>query len=143
MRGMVAGEPIKTGAASKEYEDGHERTFGTPDPAFPRGRRFRWDPELKKLVPAGGMTEAQAQHAAVMVGRFYENQHALDPQKTDIGSRRKHREYMKANGLTIATDFTEQWKKDSLEKERIRKGEHDRKERREQVDRAWHKVFKP
>lgn len=43
------------------------------------------------------------------VDRHYEGLRATDG--TDIGSRRKHQEYMRINGLTTADDFKETWAK--------------------------------
>ena len=36
---------------------------------------------------------------------------------TDISSRTKHREYMKANNLTLAEDYTQSWEKARRERE--------------------------
>ena len=140
-KGSVAGQPIRTGDLTSEYEEGHERTFGQPDPKFPRGRRFKWDPWQKKLVPAGFVDEGKALDAPLLCGRFYENTSATDG--TDIGSRRKHREYMRRNNLTTADDYKEAWSKAAQEREAVRKGEHDRKERREAIGRALYELQKP
>lgn len=40
------------------------------------------------------------------------------PDGTDISSRTKHREYMKAKGLTTADDFTDSWAKAKESRER-------------------------
>ena len=77
---------------------------------------------------------ALAKHAAVMVDWFYENTKATDG--TDIGSRRKHREYMKAHGLTTADDFKETWKQAAAEREKMSRGDFDHKDRRETIGRA-------
>lgn len=58
---------------------------------------------------------------------------------TPIDTRRKHREYMKAHGLTTADDYTETWKK--AEKDRKNIGAPNR-ERREQLGRAMYEVEK-
>jgi hypothetical protein len=81
-----------------------------------------------------------ALHAPIMVDRFYENTVATDG--TDIGSRRKHRDYMKANNLTTMDDFKSTWDKAAREREAIRQGQHDKKERREQIERALHQRHK-
>jgi len=83
------------------------------------------------------MEPPQALHAPVMSGRFYENTQATDG--SDIGSRSKHREYMKRNGLTTADDFSpryfEQVKKD--------REESSRKSRRETIERRLYEIDKP
>jgi hypothetical protein len=45
------------------------------------------------------------------------------PDGTDISSRTKHREYMKANNLTLTSDFSETWRSKQKEREAFRKGE--------------------
>lgn len=82
-----------------------------------------------------------ALHAPVMVDRFYENVRATDG--TDIGSRRKHRDYMRAHNLTTADDFKGTWEKAASEREAIRAGQHDKRERREAIERALYQRFKP
>ena len=106
--------------------------------------RFYYRPGHPKANERGFISAADAAEediqlaldAPILMDRFYENTCATDG--TDIGSRRKHREYMKRNNLTIASDFTETWSQANREREAIRKGEHDRKERREQIERALH-----
>ena len=141
-KGMVAGQPIQTGALTKEYEKGHERTFGKPDADFPKGRRFVWDPVSKKLVLAGTVAEQRALDAAVLAGRFYENvKSPIDG--TDIGSRARHREHMKRHNVTTADDFGREWAKAEKDREQIRNGGYDSKGRREDVSRAWDRIFRP
>ena len=141
-KGMVAGQQIKTGDLTEAYEKNHEKVFGKPDPSFPRGRRFVWDPSQKKLVLAGSVAERKAVSAPVMVDRFYENTKSpIDG--SDIGSRRKHREHMKRHNVTTADDFGGEWRKSEKDREAIRNGGYDAKGRREDVSRMWDRVFKP
>jgi len=62
------------------------------------------------------------------------------PDGTDISSRTKHREYMKANNLTVMDDFKGTWAKAQKEREAYRAGTHADPELRsvvkEQVERA-------
>lgn len=46
--------------------------------------------------------------------RHYEGLRASDG--SDISSRTKHREYMKAKGLTTIDDYSETWKRDARER---------------------------
>ena len=48
--------------------------------------------------------------------RSYEGMHA--PDGTDISSRTKHREYMKAKGLTTMDDFKDSWAQAKESRER-------------------------
>ena len=83
-----------------------------------------------------------AVNAPILAGRFYENTKATDG--TDIGSRRKHQEYMKAHNLTIASDFTKTWEQQAKERRQMSEGgtPQERRERREAIDRAFHQRFK-
>lgn len=138
-RGMAAGEPIVSQARTREFEEGYERVFGDRKPV--RGR-WVWDSGAQKLVPAEDYQgPTLAVDAPILTGRFYENTQATDG--TDIGSRRKHRNYMKANNLTIATDYTETWKKQAADRERMKQGDFDHKARREEVAWAFHQRHKP
>lgn len=65
--------------------------------------------------------------------RHYEGLRA--PDGTDIGSRTKHREYMKRHGLTTADDFKSDWKKAAKEREAIRKGTFTDKSLRQDLER--------
>lgn len=58
--------------------------------------------------------------------RHYEGLRA--PDGTDISSRTKHREYMKAKGLTTADDFTGVWEKAEKERQAFRSGNFEDKE---------------
>lgn len=139
-RGMAAGEPIVSQALTKEFEEGYERTFGA-DRKVVRGR-WIWDERQGKLVSAEEYQNPEmAQFAPIVMDRHYENTSASDG--TDIGSRRKHKAYMKAHGLTTADDFSRSWSNSERERQAIRKGENDKKERREQIGRALYERNKP
>ena len=58
---------------------------------------------------------------ALVNDRHYEGMKA--PDGTDISSRAKHREYMRANNLTTIDDFTETWKREALAREARMAGE--------------------
>ena len=87
------------------------------------------------------LEEKQALHAPILSGRFYENTAATDG--VDIGSRKRHREYMKQRGLAMADDFKGEWATAAKEREAIRKGTNDRRERRETIERIIHQIHKP
>lgn len=56
---------------------------------------------------------------------------------TPINTRKRHREYLKQNGLCMAADYS----KDYQEREAGRRDRQDTKEYREMVERSVHKVF--
>lgn len=105
-RGTANNEGVVSQANSKEYEAGYDASdLGKSDRSKERGR-WIWDPKLQKLVrpweyDAGNTEEART--APVMMDRFYEN--TATAEGVDIGSRRKHREYMHRNGLTTSSDY--------------------------------------
>lgn len=119
-RGMVAGQPIKTGELTKEYEDGHARIFGDRKPV--RGR-FVWDAELGEMVEVGGDWEPTDRPGAPRrsEAEIYGNDVAQDG--SDISSRRKRAEYMKREGVADASDYTNTWAKAKKEREAFLRGE--------------------
>jgi hypothetical protein len=124
---------------TKEYEEGYERIFGS-ERSKAKGR-FIFDEAQQKFVPAGEYVEPpRALDAPILSGRFYESTKATDG--TDIGSRTKHREYMKQNNLTVADDFKQQWQgQETKRQEFFQGGDHkERQARREQIERAIHDV---
>lgn len=58
------------------------------------------------------------------------------PDGTDIGSRKKRREYMYRNGLADSSDFKGTFEKARAEREKYFTGEAETKERREVIGRA-------
>jgi hypothetical protein len=72
----------------------------------------------------------------ISMDRHYENMAATDG--TDIGSRRKHQEYMKRNNLTLASDYKNEWAKAEQERAKAFTGQHDKRERREAIERAFY-----
>jgi hypothetical protein len=134
-RGMANNEAIQSQAATEEYRSEHARIFGDRPPQ--RGR-WVWDEQAQKLVRAEDYTPPQrAIDAPIMVDRFYENTKATDG--TDIGSRRKHREYMRANNLAPADDFSPGW----YAKLKAARERETKVSRREALGRALYKIDKP
>jgi hypothetical protein len=127
---------IKTRPLSREFSAGFDRIFKKREAN--KGGRWVYDPAAKKLVPASEYRAATALYAPILMDRFYENLAATDG--TDIGSRRKHRAYMKEKGLTTADDYTQTWKRQAEERAALSAGvmTNDARERREEVSRAWY-----
>lgn len=166
---MSTGADAKSMPITLEYAEGHERIFGERKELAPTRRRVyvsrcsscdgvthepdtrlwpceRCGKETRGLVDINAAPPppvAEALNAPVMAGRFYENTFAPDLDKTDIGSRKKHREYMAQRGLTNPSDFKETWAKAEAERAKIRAGEpiYD-SERREQIGRIAYAVEK-
>ena len=135
-RGTAAGEPVVSQASTKEYEEACDRIFGK-DRQVQRGR-WIWDEEAQKLVRAEDYRPPEhAKDAPVMVDRFYENVRTLDG--ADIGSRKKHRAYMKAKGLAPSSDFSESW----YAKIRKDRADENRKQIRESLRRTLYKMDPP
>lgn len=92
-----------------------------------------------------------AVNSPIMVDRFYEGTHhtTLDekgqPVTVDLGTRKRHREFMKAKGLTTADDYKGEWaqkQKDRADRENPKLGgtSSERKERREQIERIAYEL---
>ena len=107
------------------------------------GRRYFYRPSHPKASPNGFVSQEdmgwepskQAKFAPIMMDRHYENLAATDG--TDIGSRRKHQEYMKRNGVTVSSDFSPSFY-ENIRKEQQRTND---RERREAVARATYEVL--
>lgn len=56
---------------------------------------------------------------------------------TPINTRKRHREYLKQNGLAMAHDYSPAYQ----EREAARRERHEDKERREMVERQVYKIF--
>lgn len=92
----------------------------------------------------GDEPQALAVNAPILSGRFYENTRATDG--TDIGSRKRHREYQKQHGLTMASDYTKTWEKQNEQRAALRRGERGAlpsKTRREAIARKLYQIDKP
>ena len=84
------------------------------------------------------MDPPEAKNAPILSGRFYENTVATDG--TDIGSRAKHHDYMKANNLTMSSDYTRTWEKCAEQREAVKQGHTPSKTRRDVLERTFHKL---
>jgi hypothetical protein len=136
-----------------EGRDNHERIFGKK-----KIERGRWvqDPQTGKLVPAAEyVPAATALNAPVMVDRFYEGTSIQtlnekgEKVTVDLGSRQKHRTYMKDHGLTTVDDYNGKggtWDRAQQKRDAIRSGRatgHDSKARKEALGRALYEKYKP
>jgi len=59
---------------------------------------------------------------------------------TDISTRRRHREYMRRTGFTVADDYKQEWAKKAEQRECFRSGDFDKTGRTEAVERAMFHV---
>ena len=58
------------------------------------------------------------------------------PAGEDLSTRTKHREFMRARGLTTVDDFTNEWARAAKEREDFHRTGGDHKARRETIERA-------
>ena len=111
--------------------------------------------DARGFVEEKDLYEAPAERALdapIMVDRFYEGAFVdrmetengiAKPQRYDVGSRKRHREYLRRFDLTTADDFNKPggyWERAAKEREAVTRGENDRKERRESIARAMYEV---
>jgi hypothetical protein len=100
-RGTVVGEAVVSQASTEEFREGYERTFGDRKP-----QRGRWvyDAAQGKCVPADEYVRPESKHGTgIMVDRFMEGDRA--PDGSDIGSRRKRKDWMRATDTVEYDDF--------------------------------------
>lgn len=137
-RGMVIGEAIVSQAQTRAFDENWDRMEHHDDG---RRGRFVWDGAQQKLVRAEDYRPPEAKDAPIMAGRFYENTQATDG--SDIGSRSKHRAYMRAHGVTTADDYKSQWQRQETQREERRAGRISSKTRREALERKFWEIQKP
>lgn len=129
----------KTMPVTREYAEGHERTFGKSERKT--GRWF-FNPKTKQMEEIGANWEPTNARNVGRHGDFYmDGAHTVDG--VDIGSRRKRNDYKRAAGVEDSSDF----KNTIAEQTKIREAfftsggdwrEH--KERREDIGRAAYEV---
>lgn len=115
-------------------------------------RRYRYDAELKQLVEVGAewsdkppvchpTEELIYGGAAVQTVKVGEDGQAR-PEMELINTRKKHREYMRRNGLTTVDDFPKTWERAQAERDSMRdgSGKFDTAARREAIGRAIYKL---
>jgi len=78
-------------------------------------------------------TEARAQTGTEEL--VYSGLRAMDG--TPINTRKRHREYLKQNGLCMASDYSKEYQ----EKEAARRERHEDKERHEMVERSAYQIW--
>jgi len=104
-------------------------------------RKWVYRPKDPNASPNGfveitaAATETRAVDAPILTGRFYENTKTTEG--VDIGSRRKHRVYMRDRGLAPTSDFSPQFYESQKKAEQLA----DKKDRRETIARATWEVF--
>jgi hypothetical protein len=139
-KGMVAGKAITTKdmELTKAFEEGYEATFGADRKPI-RGR-WKYTENGKPLAEPVDLN-ADWSDTTRSTGHKSEEEiygRTVATDGTDLSTRTRHREYMRANGLSMASDFTEHWKQADKQRAAIQAGESDTKERREIIGRALH-----
>ena len=101
---------------------------------------WHWDPDEGRLVEGPGPRRSDGSGDG---WRFSDRIYSGAPFKghdgTVIGSKKKHREYMKRHGLTTSDDYKGTWEQRAKAREDVYTGRNDRQQRREQVARALEK----
>jgi hypothetical protein len=105
-------------------------------------RRYIWDAERACLVEVtSDYTGQRRDEGRRSEAEVYGHCQATDG--TDLSTRTRHREYMRQNGLTVASDYTETWAKAGEErKAALTPGSgHDSRQRMEDLGRARQEVL--
>ena len=66
--------------------------------------------------------------------------HAVATDGTDISTRKRHREYMRANGLAMSSDFTQYWEKAEQKRARMLTGDFDHAQRTQDLVHAFNQL---
>lgn len=104
-------------------------------------RRYVWDAALGQCVEVTPDFTGQRRDE----GRRSEEEvygHCTATDGTDLSTRTRHRNYMRQNGLTVASDYTQTWQQKGAElKKVVTPGSgHDSRERREQIGRTMYEM---
>ena len=126
---------IRTRTVTPEYEAGFDRIYGGPRAQRPGRARYVWDAQASRLVEVGSDWEPQDRRVPVVGDAHYDGLRS-PVDGTDISSRTKHRNYMKATGLALADDYKGEWSQAEQRRARAASGDFDRKERRDAIGRA-------
>jgi hypothetical protein len=135
---MVAGQAITTTPVSKEYESNFDQ-IDWGEPRAKKGGRWRYDEASRQMVEIGAdWTDAERLARTPTEELTYGN---LPPENGEvINTRKRHREFMKRNGLAMRQDYD--GCRDKLTKQRqdrfLGKDPEYRKESRELLGRALH-----
>ncbi len=136
-KGMVAGQPIKTGAQTEAYDEGHSRVFGEAGK-----ERGRWVYTEKGPVKVSTDWEDPTQRQGPPLTSEAEiHGNSVTSAGEDISSRRRRREYMKRTGLTDASDYSAPtMEKIQRQREEVITGEAASRERKEIMGRALYEA---
>lgn len=149
MRGTVIGESVVSRAETKEYDEGHERTFNKP--TGERGGSWVWDPKandgrggLVRPWEKGVEEERRALDAPVMAGRFYEN--VVSPLDGHVfTSRADYQRYCRERGVTNTSDYDGpggEWERAAKKREQGFAAPEHKKARQEIIGRRLYEVSK-
>jgi hypothetical protein len=141
---MVAGQPIQTGAQTKEYDDGWDRIFKDRDPVRGRFVYTNGGEALAEPVQVGEDWQNQERRAQTPTEELVYGKLTPATDGTPIDSRRKHREYMQRNGLALQGDFKECGAKAQAERESYftNTNQAEKKKRRETLGRVAYELSK-
>lgn len=95
--------------------------------------RYRYDETLKALVEiSDDWTDAETRAPVITEGIAYDG--ARGPNGEDLSSRKRHREFVRASGLAVASDYSAETLQKNAERRTSR--EPERRELRETVGRT-------
>lgn len=116
-----------------------ETTQGISAYSDPTTKRIPWhcNVAMERMLTVNGSNSALAN--ALAGDRHYDGLVAPDG-VTLINSRSKHREYMKKNNLTIASDYTQEWSRAEKDRQQRLKGGGTQAERRAIIEREFTKA---
>lgn len=105
-------------------------------------RRYRFNEATQQMEEVGTDYSAAEKRAPVATEGLVYGNLARSTDGVDISTRRRHQEYCKAAGVTLASDFTGTWAQAAKEREAAAKGDFDHKARREAIGRAAYETEK-
>lgn len=104
-------------------------------------RRYRYDKESKQVVEIDSDWTDVERRAPVATEGIVYGSLGTSTDGTPIDTRKRHREYMKQNGLALTGDYTQTWEKAQARRDDFFATGGSDPSRRQDVARAVERVF--
>lgn len=103
-------------------------------------RRFRYDPERREMVEVSRDWSDAERRAPVPTEQLVYGGLGTATDGTPIDSRTKHRNYLRATGTALASDYAESWKKAEQQRSDFYAGRHEHKGLKQAIAQAYDQV---
>lgn len=103
-------------------------------------RTYRYNPESKQVEEVGADWTDVERRAPVTTEALVYGSAGLSTDGVDLSTRKRHREYMKASGVAMASDYTQSWEQAAKKRDDFYAGNHKHEGLREAISRSIDQV---